>query len=89
MQISSKLSNLRWDFGGIWDFLRRLDKIVFNSSKGTEPKRFDASKETNLQFLEIVILLSLEISSRVFSTAYLLVNFVRVGTVSDNFWHNL
>ena len=52
---------------------------------GTEPKRYDTSKETNLQFLEIITLLSLEMSSKVFLTAYLLVNFVRVGTMSDNF----
>ena len=54
MQISSKLSILRWDLGGKEDLLRRSDKIVFNSFMGTEPKRFDTSKETSLQFLGIV-----------------------------------
>ena len=85
MQISSKLNNSRFDVGGIGDLLRRSDKIVFNSFIGTEPKRFDTSKETNLQCLEMVTFLSLEMSSKVFLTAYLLVNFVRVGTMSDNF----
>ena len=66
MQISNKFSNSRWDFGGIGDLLRRSDKIVFNSFIGTEPKRFDTSKETSLQFLGIVTLLSLEMSSKVF-----------------------
>ena len=51
---------------------------------GTEPKKFDTSKETSLQFLGIVTLLSLEMSCKVFVTAYLLVNFVRVGNMSDN-----
>ena len=71
MQISSKLSNSRWDIGGIGDLLRRSDKIVFNSFMGTEPKRFDTSKETNIQFLEIATLLRLDMSSKVFLTEYL------------------
>ena len=70
MQISSMLSNSRWDFGEIGDLLRS-DKIVFNSLMGTEPKRFNTSKEINLQFLKIVTLLSLEMSSNcIFSSEF-------------------